>query len=103
MTGYDSKLKKPGKDLNFTLRNTIRLAQGNIHQARAQTKMSDNSYRRRLLALHITADKRLRFTTPKLPSATSFIRNTLYEIPNPAFKQKKYNGMKLINGEENEG
>jgi len=43
MTGYDSKLKKPGKDLNFTLRNTIRFGQGNIHQARAQTEMSDNS------------------------------------------------------------
>lgn len=29
---------------------------------------------------HITADKRLRFTSPKLPSATSFIRRTLYAI-----------------------
>jgi len=29
---------------------------------------------------HITADKRLRYATPKLPSATSFIRNTLGEI-----------------------
>jgi len=27
-----------------------------------------------------TADKRLRFTSPKLPSATSFIRGTLYSI-----------------------
>ena len=27
--------------------------------------------------LHLTVDKRLRFTTPKLPSATSFIRETL--------------------------
>ena len=27
---------------------------------------------------HITADKRLRFTSPKLPSATSFIRKSLY-------------------------
>ena len=26
---------------------------------------------------HITADKRLRYATPKLPSATSFIRKTL--------------------------
>ena len=36
---------------------------------------------------HITADKRLRCyaPSPKLPSATSFIRKTLYEIPNPAF------------------
>ncbi|OYV02854.1 hypothetical protein CGW93_03585 [candidate division bacterium WOR-3 4484_18] len=82
MTGYDSKLKKPGKDLNFTLRNTIRFGQGNIHQAKAQTKMSDNSYRRRLLALHITADKKLRYASPKLPSATSFIRNTLSAIAN---------------------
>jgi hypothetical protein len=32
------------------------------------------------LSGHITADKRLRFTSPKLPSATSFIRKTLYEI-----------------------
>jgi hypothetical protein len=30
---------------------------------------------------HITADKRLRFTSPKLPSATFFIRKTLCEIP----------------------
>jgi hypothetical protein len=29
---------------------------------------------------HITADKRLRYAAPKLPSATSFIRETLYEI-----------------------
>jgi len=28
----------------------------------------------------ITTDKRLRFTSPKLPSATSFIRNTLGDI-----------------------
>ena len=27
--------------------------------------------------LHITADKRLRYAPPKLPSATSFIRRTL--------------------------
>ncbi len=32
----------------------------------------------------ITADKSEIFDFPKLPSATSFIRNTLYEIPNPA-------------------
>jgi len=44
--------------------------------------MSDNSYRRRLLALHITADKKLRYASPKLPSATSFIRNTLSAIAN---------------------
>ena len=30
--------------------------------------------------LHLTSDKRLRYTPPKLPSATSFIRNTLYAI-----------------------
>lgn len=29
---------------------------------------------------HITADKRLRYALPKFPSATSFIRETLYEI-----------------------
>jgi hypothetical protein len=28
---------------------------------------------------HITADKRLRFTSPKLPSATSFIRRMVNE------------------------
>jgi len=32
------------------------------------------------LSGHITADKRLRFTLPKLPSATSFIRKTLSEF-----------------------
>ena len=40
--------------------------------------------------LRTTADKRLRFTSPKLPSATSFIRETLYEIANPAFKEERY-------------
>jgi len=30
--------------------------------------------------LHITADKRLRYASPKLPLATSFIRRTLSEI-----------------------
>jgi len=29
---------------------------------------------------HITADKRLRYATPKLPSTTSFIRKTLNDI-----------------------
>ena len=33
---------------------------------------------------HITADKREIKDLPKLPSATSFILDTLYEIPNPA-------------------
>ena len=36
---------------------------------------------------HLTADKRLCYTSPKLPSATSFIRETLYEIPNYAFRR----------------
>jgi len=42
--------------------------------------------------LHITADKRLRCYAPssKLPSATSFIRQTLGEIPNPALKGKLF-------------
>ena len=30
--------------------------------------------------LHITADKRLRYASPKLPSATSFIRKMLNEM-----------------------
>ena len=30
--------------------------------------------------LHITADKRLRYASPKLPLATSFIRKALYEM-----------------------
>ena len=34
-----------------------------------------------------TADKRLRFTSPKLPLATSFIRKTLYEIVPPPKKE----------------
>gem|GEM_PF-2286738 len=29
---------------------------------------------------HITADKRRRYASPKLPSATPFIRKTLYDI-----------------------
>lgn len=28
--------------------------------------------------------------SPKSPSATSDARNTIYEIPNPAFENKKY-------------
>ena len=32
-------------------------------------------------ALRTTADKRLRYALPKLPSATSFIRKTLSEMP----------------------
>jgi hypothetical protein len=38
---------------------------------------------------HITADKMLRYAMLKLPSATSLIRKTLYEIPNPAKKEMK--------------
>ena len=34
---------------------------------------------------HITADKRLRYAFPKLPSATSFIRITLSEIASPLY------------------
>jgi len=33
----------------------------------------------------LTADKRLRFTSPKLPSATSFIRNTSGERANKVY------------------
>ena len=33
---------------------------------------------------HLTADKRLRYASPKLPSATSFIRDTLSEMLEPA-------------------
>jgi len=36
----------------------------------------------------ITADKRFRITSPKLPSATSFIRNPLY-ISASAFKNER--------------
>ena len=36
--------------------------------------------RRMCSQLHITADKRLRFAPPKLPSATSFIRKPLCEL-----------------------
>jgi len=37
---------------------------------------------------HITADKRLRYASPKLPLATSFIRKTLYDIPPLAAKKR---------------
>jgi len=43
--------------------------------------------------LHLTADKRQNFIFPKLPSATSFIRKTLGEIPHAAlgrFKRESY-------------
>ncbi|CAD7768529.1 hypothetical protein FHEFKHOI_00318 [Candidatus Methanoperedenaceae archaeon GB50] len=32
------------------------------------------------ISLQITADKKLRYAPPKLPSATSFIRDTLGDI-----------------------
>ena len=37
---------------------------------------------------HITADKRLRCASPKLPSATSFIRKTLAEMPKILVKKE---------------
>jgi len=36
----------------------------------------------------LTADKRLRYASSKLPTATFFIRKTLYEIPNTAFEKE---------------
>ena len=39
--------------------------------------------------LHITADKREIKDFPKLPSRTSFIRETLYNIPNPYFENER--------------
>jgi len=39
--------------------------------------------------LHITADKREIKDFPKLPSATSFIRKTLYDIPSAKNKRIK--------------
>ena len=46
---------------------------------------------------HITADKRFRCITPKLPSATSFIRNTLVAIGlRRSLTQKIYYLQKLI-------
>ena len=40
-------------------------------------------------SLHITADKRLRYASPKLPLATSFIRKPLYEIARLQHKEVK--------------
>ena len=39
---------------------------------------------------HITADKRLRYASPKLPSATSFIREMLGEIAGVEVEYDKY-------------
>jgi len=38
----------------------------------------------------LAADKRLRYASPKLPSATSFIRKTLYEIGLLKYGGEKY-------------
>ena len=37
--------------------------------------------------LHITADKRFALGSPKPTSWASFIRQTLYEIPNPLIEK----------------
>ena len=42
----------------------------------------------RINKLHSTADKREIKDLSKLPSATSFIRHTLSEMPKPAFRIK---------------
>ncbi len=42
-----------------------------------------------LRSLRITADKRLRYASPKLPSATSFIRKTLAFIGETAVTTNK--------------
>ena len=47
---------------------------------------------------HITADKREIKYSPQLPSATSFIRKTLYEIPTPVFKKRKVYNWRKIRG-----
>ncbi len=39
---------------------------------------------------HITADKKLRYAMPKLPSATSLIRKTLSKIPHDRKDNEKY-------------
>jgi len=39
-------------------------------------------------ALRTTADKRLRYALPKLPSATSFIRKTLSDIAGDSNQKK---------------
>jgi hypothetical protein len=41
--------------------------------------------------LPITADKRLRYASPKLPSVTSFIRKTLYAIVDEWFNSYHIN------------
>ena len=40
--------------------------------------------------LRITADKRLRFTSPKLPSATSFIHKRYVQFPRTPLETKCY-------------
>jgi len=44
-----------------------------------------------LHSLRKTADKRLRFASPKLPSATFFISKTLYEMVNRVMEIIKWN------------
>jgi len=46
------------------------------------------------ISLQITADKKLRYAPPKLPSATSFIRKTLSEMPAVALKKKTFKNWK---------
>jgi hypothetical protein len=43
----------------------------------------------------ITTDKRLRFASPKLPSATFFIRKPLYDIP-PLHRIRKHKNTGII-------
>jgi len=45
----------------------------------------------------ITTDKRLRFASPKLLSATSFIRKTLYDIPPLCHIRKYQNTGTIVN------
>jgi len=44
---------------------------------------------------HLTADKRLRYASPKLPSTTSFIRNTLGDIAERFKKMLDIFGIRL--------
>ena len=59
---------------------------GYMYQKRAKTVIEEESRASLKIALQFcpsgrtTADKRLRYASPKLPSATSFIRKPLYAI-----------------------
>jgi hypothetical protein len=57
---------------------------------RAAVNSADTSYPCLALLGQLTADKGKNKDFPKLPSATSFIRKMLYEIPNPAVEKIKY-------------